>query len=1005
MTFLDPALPALPANTVVRFSVRIDSEAVNDFLFFQARLDRLLDNFSATNGSLRDWETFAFRLTRSIQNLNWCYEKNDSTSIGADSVWLDAVSITIPLTTEDVCLALDMSTEDCALITGVAADPPLSLWQISPIATEGDTALRSAPIDDDQQSCLVLTLSPLVERTLVQFSLRGSSQPMADRLLFSADGQFLDSRLRPEADTVLRDWSRELYIVPAGTTSLSWCYRKDDMTRSGEDSVWIDDLSITSTTVAALSRELVCLVLDIDIEDCGIIRSVAFDPPASPWLISSTAIEGDFSLRSADIDDSESSCLVLGITLSVDRGIRFSLRTDSEAVNDHLSFAAGAQELIETFAAAEDSTLRDWEPQQFLLAAGDSTLRWCYNKNGSTSSGADSGWLDALSYVSAGLAQFEPLCDALDLSQDRCAIIRSVTYEPPQTPWLTTATESARGGSALVSPVPNTGETSCLTVEFHSPLTPGSPVAFDWRTTSQSEQDILQFQVGEQQSQISAMPEWQTETVDFNGTESALRWCYNRNSAADGQTARAWLDNLSVLTLTDRYALEIITSTSVTQSAPDAMFVIAVTVTATDNFGEPLDLTGLILVVADSGNADVSQSDYALTFVDGSATTTITVGLTRRGDVGRIELSVVSGDNQSTVSITLNPAPRVLASINLSAVSSKLVQTTANTTVAAVLMLTALDNYRDPIEAGDVDLQIEATNDAIVVSTLTVAVATTATATAMIEVLPQNDLDTTVTVSILRGTLDESVQLLPDGGIQIVVRVLRVLRQLQLGLVNQVSQLQQIDRTLPIRADIRLIGLDQFGQPIAFSEVMLTVAAEPMATTAMLNPPQLTATGPEGAVTMLEVIFPNPDDNPVETMITIAIEGQGAGITTNSLVVQALPDPRDPLRPLHVDDPETDVTELDLIVALRWLIDQQASTASLVVNLTIPSTDITTDGIKNLQQLFTQDIDRIDVNGDGRADQLDLRILVRYLSGLRGTELAEQGVFEDLIRLLLNRQP
>ena len=999
----------LPAGTLIRFSLRTDSEAVNDQLEFVGGAVGINRFFSAANESLSNWEPQEIRFPNAGAGFlthEWCYQKSENASSGAARGWLDAFSIPTPLSTEDVCLALDLSDEECTLITGVATEPPQSLWLISPIATEGDTALRSDDIDDDQQSCLVLNLSPLVERTLVQFSLRASSEPMADRLVFSADGQFLDSRLRPESDAVLRDWSRELYIVPADTASLSWCYIKNNVTSSGEDSIWIDDLSITSTTVAVLTRELVCLVLDIDIENCGIIRSVAFEPPASPWLISPIATVSSSSLRSADIDDSESSCLVLGIALSVDSGIRFSLRTDSEAVNDHLSFEAGSQELIETFAAAEGSDLRDWEPQQFLLAAGDSNLRWCYNKNDSTSSGADSGWLDALSFVNAELVQFEPLCDALDLSQDRCAIIRSVTYNPPQSLWLSTATESARGGSALVSPVPGSGESSCLTVEFHSPLTPGSPVAFDWRTTSQSEQDILQFQVGVQQSQIAGMSEWQTETVNFNGTESALRWCYNRNSAADAQTARGWLDNLSVLTLTDRYTLEIITSTSVTQSAPDAMIVIAVTVAATDNFGEPLDLTGLILMVEDAGNADVSQSNYALGFVDGSAETSITVGLTRRGDVGSIELSVVSGDIQSTVSITLNPAPRALAAITLSAASSNLAQTTANTTVAAVLMLTALDNYGDPIEAGDVNLQIEATNAAIVVSSLTVAIATTATVLQMIEILPQNELDTTVTVSILRGTLDESIQLLPDSGIQIAVRALRVLRQLQLSLVDQVSPLQQIDSSLPIRANIRLNGLDQFGQPIAFSEVMLTATAEPTETAAVLEPPQLTATGPEGARTQLVVTF--PDDSPMETMIIIAIIGTGGGVTTNSLLVQALPDPRDPLQPLHVDATATGVTELDLIVALRWLIDQQGdNNASLVVNLTIPSADITEDGIDNLRQLFTEsgNLDRVDLNRDGRADQLDLRILLRYLSGLRGAELAEQDVFEDLIRRLLNRQP
>ena len=66
-----------------------------------------------------------------------------------------------------------------------------------------------------------------------------------------------------------------------------------------------------------------------------------------------------------------------------------------------------------------------------------------------------------------------------------------------------------------------------------------------------------------------------------------------------------------------------------------------------------------------------------------------------------------------------------------------------------------------------------------------------------------------------------------------------------------------------------------------------------------------------------------------------------------------------------------------------------------------------TAGIDNLQQLFNVDSDRIDLNKDGRADQLDLRILLRYMSGLRGGALAEQGISENAIRLirLLLAQP
>ena len=129
-----------------------------------------------------------------------------------------------------------------------------------------------------------------------------------------------------------------------------------------------------------------------------------------------------------------------------------------------------------------------------------------------------------------------------------------------------------------------------------------------------------------------------------------------------------------------------------------------------------------------------------------------------------------------------------------------------------------------------------------------------------------------------------------------------------------------------------------------------------------------------------------------------------------TLVIQVLPDLRDQTLPLNIDT-QTDVTELDLIVALRWLADQESSTQTLVANLTITSTGVMTAGIDNLQQLFTEstNLDRIDLNADGRADQLDLaHSAAPSILACAVIQLAEQGFSEDtirLIRLLLDRQP
>ena len=1367
---------SLPTRTVVAFSRRVSSQPMADMLYFLSDTQRLeYSPRPVANTILRDWSRELYILPTGNPTLSWCYTKDGDTSEGEDSAWIDDLSFTplaaTPLTRELLCLVLDMSDDECTQITSIASEPAESPWFIASTATEGSSSLRSGDIDDDLQSCLLFSVS-LSTRTVVAFSRRVSSQPVADMLYFAADDQRLEYSPRPVATTILRDWSREPYILPAGNSSISWCYTKDGDISQGEDSAWIDDLSFTSLAATPLTRELLCQVLDMNADDCAKITSVSSAPEAQPWSVSTTATAGGSSFRSGDIGDNQQSCLVLALALPANTVITVAVRTSSAGPADHLRVFADLQ-LIDTLSAdagsserdwalqtyylpddisalswcyvkdstntagsdsawidslsfatsdipyqnricdaldltdsgcaiirsiatdrdylwsiteetatqggsslrsrgtfnnifggdrncfgislrqplpgptrihysrrisaepnrtrlvlgingvlseidgftAESTVLREWEQGQFVIPDNVISLDWCYIKDGTDAVAADSIWIDALSFVTA---EVRPLCDTLDLPQSLCAMIRSVSYDPPQQLWLTTTTAFIGGDSALVSPPLAAGQTACLTLDIDNTLPSGSYLAFGWRATGTANMDILEFQAGDQQSQISNMPQWQIETVLLDGSESTLRWCYSFNSAADGQTNRGWLDSLLPIPAADRYAtqlavtslpkllsstsnsfrfqvtatavspmlsppedwvlivsgidniasadashalvfsnslaqveviatsanpllpasirlalddqsllpgvtvtsltymlpplrqldmLNIMAPDSVTQTDPgvaidiavdvaaidnfgnlfnptglvltvdtaegarvpqstfaltfsegsaqtnisaelsrtgsagsievsvssgetranasiilnpapvrlamlaivvpdavvqselDAMFEIAVTVTATDNYGNPFEPAGLALTVTDLGNARVPQSTYALSFTAGTAQITITVGLTTGGIAGNIELSVGSGDTLSMTSITLGPVPRVLISVSLSAADSTLQQTVANTAVAAELILTALDNYGDPIEAGNISLQLSASEGAMVQSPLIVAIEASGVAQQMVEILP-NDRDTVVTVQLLRGTLDESVQLLPDGGIQIAVRALRVLRQLQLSLADQVSPLRQIDSSLSIRAGIRLIGLDQYGQLSTLPTVLLTATAEPMTTVVTLDPQQLSTTVPEEAETVLEVVF--PDDSPKDTTITIAIADPGAGVTVNELVVRALPDRRPPLRPLHVDDTDTGVTELDLIVALRWLADQQSSTQSRVVNLTITDTDVTADGIDNLRQLFTDpaNLDRIDLNGDGRADQLDLRILLRYISGLRGTELAEQGISENAIRLI-----
>ena len=1125
----------LPDARRIRFSLRTDSESKVDFLYFEVDEFRLIENFSqqTENITLRNWEQSELILFGGFNNLSWCYTKNDSDSSILDRGWIDRLSFAatgdlsnVPLSREVVCRVLDMSVQECTLISNVFTFPSGQLpWAVSAIATEGGTSLRSPDISRSG-SCLELDIA-LPAHSRISFSLRTSySTQLSDRLDFEVieeedGGLILLKGYRPIPPAFVRGWEPFEFDLARNISNFRWCYQRTANIFNENDRSWVDDLSITLPVT--LTRDLLCPALDLSADDCALITSISTTPSAgvalpafsgnsapvfAPWYVSPlSSRRGDSALRSGNIAELESSCLELGVTLPANSRISFSLRADTIATRHGLYTFADNLRFITDFSATQ------WEQQRYRVTSSISRLTWCYQKlpvgiaPDGVALNTATGWLDALAFTSSDIVSF---CDVLDLPSDPCTLIRTVTYDPPQNPWQSTSTDSLRGASALVTPPLDMGQNACVIIEFNDALPADNYLAFSWRVTSQSKQDILRFQAGNQQRQIGNAPQWQTEYIDLDSSENTVGWCYSRNSAEDRQTARAWLDSLLIVTPADRYAvqiavtedptvppartdsfqfqvtvtaqsptlprpsdwvliasgidnisgadttyalvfsgdpararvnviatpdnpllpstvhftladhpsffgatatmiryslparelvmLQLMAPSTATQAVPDTPIEISVTVAATDNSDIPVSPSGLTLMIEGTGNADVSQSTYVLSFTAGIAQTTIAVSLITRGNTGSIEVSVIRGDIVTTASIFLNPAPRKLASITVAAASS-LVQTAADTAVAAELILTALDNYGDPTEGGSIDLQLSASNGAMVQTTWTLIIDATGTTRQTVEILPQNDLDTTVTVQLSRGSQDQSVQLLPDGGIQIVVQALRVLRQLQLSLDDDTSPLQQIDQSRPIRADIRLIGLDQYDQPIAFSEVTLTAAADPSTTQLTLDPQQLSAPQPAGAITELVVVFPEI----LATTVTITIPNPGTEVTANELVVRALPNPNPPLPSLNIDSEDPNITELDLIVALRYMSDPQSSTQTLVANLAITSTGVMTTGRANLEQLFTnpETLDRVDVNEDGRVDQLDLRVLLRYLSGLRGTLLAEQDASLEIIELLL----
>ena len=953
---------SLPANTRISYSRNLTANVAgsrNATLDVYAG-DQMLEQYSVAG---RGWQRTGRTASDSFNRLRWCFVKRTRFLNTFNDVSIDRVDLA-PATDDivNVCGALDIEFLDCFGIQSVSYDPPGSPWIADQsIFVTGTSSLRSADIGDGETSCLILVLNqPSPPGSLVRFALRIEAQPETDFLYFAAGDQRLEENFSVESGETLRDWQSREFFLPPDTSSLSWCYSKDDSTSVAPDSAWVDSLTFVS------AKTVFCDVLDLPADRCALIQSVTYD---RAWTVTSSpdSFRGARALTAPPLDDDQSACatIVFENDPTPVIGLAFSWRITAPSDPGVLLAQAGAQE-------RQISSGGQWQTEYIELNSLETTqVSWCYGQDSAASGEDPRAWLDSLLLVTTQTDHYRtaiavtgtPILISTNEFQFQVSVTAASLILPPPLDW-----------ALIVSGVDNVTVTDST-----------YPLVFD--------DDLAQVDV--------------LATAGNPLLPSNFRLALADRASFLGATTASISFSLTISGLG---MLQILVSTAVTQTAVGDPIEIAIEVRASDSFDSPVDPPGLTLEVSAVG-VDVPQNSYDLSFTGGTAPIMFTVELASAGVAGSIELSVTSGDINAEASVLVNPTPPVLESITLSAVSSNLVQTTANTTVSAELVVTALDNYGNPFEAGAIGLEFAASNDAIisndamVISTLTVNIGISGIAQQTVEILPQNNRDTTVTVQLSHGDFDESVQLLPDSGIQIIARALRVLSQLQLSLVNRVSPLQQLDARFPITAQVQLIGLDQSGQPVAFSAVMLTATADPSDTQVTLDPEQLAATGPEGAVTDLEVTF---SGSPEPTMITITITNPGTDATANDLVVEALPDSRDPIEPLKIVSEGETVTELDLVVALRWLADQESDNAALAANLEISDTAIMDDGIENLRTLFTEtdQLDRIDFHRDGRADQLDLRVLMRYMSGLRGAQLEEDISTgqTNIIRLLLGLQ-
>ena len=208
---------------------------------------------------------------------------------------------------------------------------------------------------------------------------------------------------------------------------------------------------------------------------------------------------------------------------------------------------------------------------------------------------------------------------------------------------------------------------------------------------------------------------------------------------------------------------------------------------------------------------------------------------------------------------------------------------------------------------------------------------------------------------------------------------------MRLELVSNVAQLIQIASQIPVEAVVRVRTLNQYSEAIVSERLTLMVEISVMATTVQISSSTLIPNN-SGINEVSVMIQPASD-----TTITLRAVGLLAvEIVSMPLEFQVIADTGPAFEPLNLNA-DTAVSEQDVIIVLRWLQSNRPAQMEeiMTTNLGLTSSSITAGGFSNLQLLFGEQENRSDINDDGIADSLDVRIMLRYLSGLRGDALRE----------------
>ncbi|MCP4152702.1 MAG: hypothetical protein GY757_33515 [bacterium] len=373
---------------------------------------------------------------------------------------------------------------------------------------DNDSA-KSGTITHSQTST-VTTTANYTSAYSVKFYWKVSSESGYDYLRFYIDGTLQDQI----AGTV--DWAQQSYDVSAGSHTLAWTYYKDGSVSSGSDCGWFDKLEFEEIIVSS------------DLADGVDYPSLTFTTSGTGDWVEDTSVyyyDND-SIVSPTITHNQSSSVETDITGF--NTIKFYWKVSSESGYDYLRF------YVDDVLQEQVSGTVDWTQKTYYVSDSAHTLKWTYYKDGSVSSGSDSGWVDKLELSNGSVA--DPIAAALDTTG-------TFTLSGDED-WDVTTADYYYGSSSVVSPAALGNSQSSVMETTISGVT---SVSFYWKVSSESGYDYLKFYIDDVlQDQIAGTTSWAQETYSVSSGSHTLKWEYDKDGSVSSGSDCGWVDYVDI---------------------------------------------------------------------------------------------------------------------------------------------------------------------------------------------------------------------------------------------------------------------------------------------------------------------------------------------------------------------------------------------------------------------------------------------------------------------------